>query len=389
MKKLLVSSSLSALLALPAFAAVEVYNGDNGSLDVYGSIRGYVGGAAVNGYNNQGGTYTLGTFNTGGAIMGIQDNSHFGFNFKNENVFAKIEIGANEPGVIKPSLTTNNDSPNSPGLRMFYGGYDTGLGKIVFGKMNTPMIDPGFVSDWLNNNNGGAGFGGVATGKRLIQLQYQVAGLSVAFIEDALGGGRVARNTNGQQNTRFAVSYEVKGEKAPLFKIAYTYKNTANPTATDTNRVKKEAYLAWVGVRPTFGSAFISLLGAYSLNGDLLEQDSRFNAGGYQHTLFTKQDAIRIGGRAELGVNFSSKVGFVVGGGYQLTDAKNATKDKYNAWSVFAQLPYKVSQNFTLNPQVSYYAISHNNYYTPEQANGPRARGVGSLVAGVNLKYDF
>ena len=42
MKKVFVSSALSALLVLPA-AALEVYSGDNATLSVYGAIKGYVG----------------------------------------------------------------------------------------------------------------------------------------------------------------------------------------------------------------------------------------------------------------------------------------------------------------------------------------------------------
>ena len=68
MKKILVSSALSALLVLPA-AALQVYENDGTSLDVYGSIRGYVGMGENAGADNR-----------GNFLFGVQGNSHIGFN---------------------------------------------------------------------------------------------------------------------------------------------------------------------------------------------------------------------------------------------------------------------------------------------------------------------
>ncbi len=194
MKKILVSSALSALLVLPA-AALQVYENDGTSLDVYGSIRGYVGMGENAGYAD----------NRGNFLFGVQGNSHIGFNVSADKFKAKVEFGANEPDNSVPTLTP---------LRFFWGSYNTGLGTILVGKANTPTTDI-FSTGVLNADTALNGFGGLGTSTRRLQLQYNIAGLSLALISDYLGES--IGLSNGQSNgtganttmPRIALSYKI------------------------------------------------------------------------------------------------------------------------------------------------------------------------------------
>lgn len=382
MKKIVVSSALSALLVLPAMA-FEVYNNDDVKVDVYGSIRGYVGYGM--GPSDGGGDKSK-----GGYLIGIQNNSTFGAKFQKDKFKATVEWGASEPGV---------DSGNGTNWRQFWGSYDTGVGTFVFGKINTPTIDNGFTNDFFNNDNGSSGFGGVATGNRRIQLQYNISGVSVALVEDDIGTGRASEH---KESPRIAVSYTIDDDKGkPLFKVAGTYRNYSSESkkmmggGSDSDIAKKSAnaFHIWAGFKPTFGSSFLSVMGHYGMNAHLYgEQLTRKNDGDYGHSsIDVGLDAQRAGVRAEFGTKLSDDVSLIVGAGYQATfggesqKAKtNGQKDGFiNSYSAFVQLPYKINSNFTLAPQIAFYQTADNN---KNSAMPTKETGV---VAAARIRWDF
>ncbi|STP09566.1 hypothetical protein [Helicobacter cinaedi] len=401
MKKIVVSSALSALLVLPAMA-FEVYNNDDTKVDVYGSIRGYVG------YGESGKAGA-----DAGYLIGIQNNSQFGVKFQKDKFKANVEWGAVEDGV--------DGTKQSTGWRQYWGSYTTSAGTFLFGKTNTPTIDNGFTNDFFNNDNGSSGFGGIATGSRKIQIQYNVAGVSLALVEDKVGNGRSAGAKDGQPNQespRIAASYTINDDKGkPTFKVAATYKYY-NSDAIDAYKLAgadtpipsgTSAYHAWVGFKPTFGGSFLSMMAHYGKNGNLYgEQLTRISQGAYQHTTLDVAglDAQRAGARVEFGTKLSEDMSLIIGAGYQatfggkgqekaVTTASGATKDSMiHSYSAFIQLPYKVSSNFTFAPQISYYQTIEGTSGTWKSATQggttPAFSGKETgVIAAARIKWDF
>ncbi|TLD96558.1 porin [Helicobacter jaachi] len=394
MKKILISSALAALMVAPSLG-FEVYNADETKVDVYGSIRGYVGAGSNSSYQGQG--------QDTGYLFGLQDNSQFGVKFSSGKFKANIEFGAVEPSIAGQNQQNNR---NVTSYRQFWGSYTTDFGTFLFGKTNTPTIDNGFTSDWVNNDNGGNGFGFIATGSRKIQFQYLIGGFALALVEDQLAAGRNG-NADGQANQespRIAVAYEIKDEKKkPFFKIAATYKYYNSGNIADGVPAGTNAYHGWVAVKPSFGNMFVSVMAHYGKNGHLYgEQRTNFSVGGYSHQeIAAGLDAQRVGARLEFGVNFTKEIGLVLGGGYTSTSKGSNQKDNTNvaganpagdnsgsisSYSAFIQLPYKVSKNFSFIPQVSYYETKAAKASAQIVNGGDKEAG---LIAGARIRWDF
>lgn len=351
MKKVFVSSALSALLVLPA-AALEVYSGDNATLSVYGAIKGYVG----MGENAQVG------MGPAGFLFGVQNNSNIGFDVVADKFKAKVEFGAieNDPfgtanGAVAP-------------LRYLWGSYDTGLGTILVGKANTPTTDI-FSTGVINNDTALNGFGGLSTATRRLQVQYNVAGLSLALISDYIAE---LASTSSQPNAnssstmpRIALSYTIYNGSNPLFQIAGTYKRfTRESEGNPTIGNPIDAWHISVGTKPTFGNNFVSLFGFYGKNQDVYGETGTFyNNGTWGHSkgITAGRNIKRAGGKAELGIGLSKDATFTIGAGYQETFGEIQGKGKYKSVGVFAQVPYKVNANFTLTPVVGWFQTSGVN----------------------------
>ncbi|WP_334085233.1 hypothetical protein [Helicobacter typhlonius] len=382
MKKILVSSALSALLVLPA-AALQVYENDGTSLDVYGSIRGYVGMGENAGYAD----------NRGNFLFGVQGNSHIGFNVSADKFKAKVEFGAVEP---------DNSVPNLTPLRFFWGSYNTGLGTILVGKANTPTTDI-FSTGVLNTDTALNGFGGLGTSTRRLQLQYNIAGLSLALISDYLGesiGLSNGKDDGTGENTtmpRIALSYTLYGDGgSPLFQVAGTYKRFNSDSAISYNNgtatksgVEKDAWHISVGTKPTFGNNFVSLFAHYGKNQHFYGETGTFyNGGNFSHTgmqvTSADGDVKRSGVKAELGIGLSKDATFTLGAGYQQTFGD--IQGYYNSIGVFAQVPYKVSANFVLTPVVGWFQTAGKDGAKVAAGNIDK---VTSAVGAVRVMWNF
>lgn len=375
MKKIVVSGALSVLLVMPVLG-LEIYNDNDKKVDLYGSIRGYVG---VGHYPSA----PVGQGNTG-YLIGIQNNSTFGVKVQMEKFRANVELGTVEIGV--------DGNSGSTGYRQYWGSYDTGAGVFLFGKTNTPSIDSGFASDWINNDGGSEGNGGIATAKRKIQLQYNIAGVSVALIEDEMGKGR--NGIMGKESPRLAVSYTMNDENGNMFlKVAGTYKYYNSSFIKSDVPKGTDAYHIFLGVKPTFGKQFVSIMMHYGKNGHLYgEQMTTYSTGSY--TLSNIDNSIglnaqRAGLRLEFGTKITDDLSFVFGGGYQATfdgqNQKDHNSGVINNYSTFIQLPYKANKNFTFAPQVSFYETSGK-----KGSNLINSKQNGSgLIAGARIRWDF
>ena len=375
MKKVFVSSALSALLVLPA-AALEVYSGDNATLSVYGAIKGYVG----MGENAQVG------MGPAGFLFGVQNNSNIGFDVVADKFKAKVEFGAieNDPfgtanGAVAP-------------LRYLWGSYDTGLGTILVGKANTPTTDI-FSTGVINNDTALNGFGGLSTATRRLQVQYNVAGLSLALISDYIAE---LASTSSQPNAnssstmpRIALSYTIYNGSNPLFQIAGTYKRFTRESEGNPTGNPIDAWHISVGTKPTFGNNFVSLFGFYGKNQDVYGETGTFyNNGTWGHskgiTGTAGRNIKRAGGKAELGIGLSKDATFTIGAGYQETFGE--IQGKYKSVGVFAQVPYKVNANFTLTPVVGWFQTSGVN---GSSIAGSVENKVTSVVAAGRVMWSF
>ncbi|MGX2984557.1 hypothetical protein ACWIWK_03640 [Helicobacter sp. 23-1048] len=399
MKKIAVSSALCALLALPSVGlGMKVYDSDDKSLDFYGSIRGFVGGGAPVGTDMltssssvDNGAFTSGIQSIPGSgygsyLAGLQNNTHFGFNFKSGKVSGKIEVGMREGGALGSS------DGKDAGFRYFYGTYDfDGAGKLSFGKIGTISAEGGFTSDFNNNNSAGQGFGSVAAASRHLQLQYQISSFTIQLIQDnnnGIGDGWTFAPIGYSATPRVAIGWTPKIENLKL-KVAGTIKKYAGRDFAATSAT---AWHIFAGVRPTFGSSYLSFVINYGINGHLYgEQATNASSGQYGYNNLNAAaglDAKRFGAHLEYGLGLGSTTKLIIGAGYQLTyggvgqseTSTNNIRD-INAAKVFIQLPIKPSKEFTFAPQISYMDTAVTTTTGTSHISG--------AVGMVRLMYDF
>ena len=394
MKKIALSSALAALVALPALG-IEVYNNEekDASVEIYGSLRGFVGGGgAVDGTPKD----------TGNFLIGFQTNSNFGIDTKYGKFFSKIEFGLSEGGFLGSPAGKNG---NYPGLRKVYGSYDFGsAGKLTFGKLDTPSVEGGFQTDFNHNDAGGNGFGSVTTGSRKLQVQYAHSGVTVAIIADEAkeGNSYSTAYTQNYSNTRLeyapriAFSYESKlGEKGKL-KIAATYKYYANGTSAG-GATHKDIHAGHILVGAKIGLGGESTLSTffnYGINGDLYnEQQTAYSAGRYGYSTYNDAGlwAQRAGLLVEYGTKLNDTLSLAAGAGYQATfngDGQRGTTlnnglQSIHGYKFYVNAPISVAKGFTIVPQLAFYdTIKTGNH-------GFKTSHQSALLGLVRLKYDF
>lgn len=396
MKKLALSGALAAIVAIPALG-IEVYSNEEkgASVELYGSLRGFVGGGGITSDRPANST------NDGSYIIGFQNNSHFGINSKYGKLFTKVEFGLREQGIL--------GTASGPGLRKVFGTYDFGSGgKLTFGKIDTPTIEGGFQSDFNNNDAGGNGFGSVTTGSRKLQIQYSNSGATIAIIHDDGANNDASLATGGSafvgaghsRIPRIALSYESKiGEKGK-FKVAATYKYfdradnglPATWLAGHTGDVHAGHLL--VGAKVPFGNAYLSTIFTYGINGHTYgEQTTAASLGGYGYNLDLAGalglNAQRAGLLLEGGAKINDTISLAAGVGYQATfngenqrGNERSRAQATHSYKIYANLPINVAKGFQVVPQLGFYD-------TIQTARGGYTAHQSALVGLVRLKYDF
>lgn len=360
MKKVLLTL-IAVLMAVPAFA-IEVYNnGEDTSVDIYGTVRGYVGyGHAFNANEND------------NFLYGVQNNSRVGVKLKVGNFSGQVELGANEQTVLVVSAS------NAVGLRQAWGAYSFGnAGTLLAGKTDTPTSMSGFSSDIMDTDGGLNGFGGTTTSTRRFQIAYQVMGLNIAIIENDM-----------RVNSSTFDNYKDGGEVIPRIAISYTYKNPSlmakvgatysalngsltSPTDPDTRWTTIHAFGIVAGVKPTFldGRMWLSIMARFGMNEHLYnEAKTVANNGSQGHSAFgwaptivnndgTVYNVTRLSAVVELGYKANDYIAAILGAGYQYTTLDtSAFPNDINSYAVYLQAPYTVSKNFALIPQLSWFS---------------------------------
>lgn len=357
MKKVLLTL-IAVLMAVPAFA-IEVYNNGENAVDIYGTLRGYIGyGHGVDGVSDT----TDDNF-----LYGIQGNSRIGVRLKVGNFSGQVELGA-----VETTLYGRSEGSNV-GLRQAWGAYSFGnAGALLAGKTDTPTAMGGFISDIMDTDGGLNGFGGSTTGSRRFQIQYNVAGLSIALIENdmAYGPGVSDGYTDGGETIpRLGLSYTYKNPSL-LVKVAATYSalnGTINAPVSDTRWATVHAFGVALGLKPTFmdGKMWLSVLARYGMNEELYgEAKTVYNGGLMAHSSISNYNYVgvadgtvdnvqRAAVALELGYNVNDMIAVIVGGGYQHSMIDALTYD-VGSYAVFLQAPIKISGNFALIPQFTY-----------------------------------
>ena len=354
MKKVLLTL-IAVLMAVPAFA-IEVYNNGENAVDIYGTLRGYIGyGHGVDGVSDT----TDDNF-----LYGIQGNSRIGVRLKVGNFSGQVELGAVEATLYGHSTGSN------VGLRQAWGAYSFGnAGALLAGKTDTPTAMGGFISDIMDTDGGLNGFGGSTTGSRRFQIQYNVAGLSIALIENDMAYGPGDGYTDGGETIpRLGLSYTYKNPSL-LVKVAATYSalnGTINAPVSDTRWATVHAFGVALGLKPTFmdGKMWLSVLARYGMNEELYgEAKTVYNGGLMAHSSIGDYVGVQADGTVdnvqraavalELGYNVNDMIAVIVGGGYQHSMIDALTYD-VGSYAVFLQAPIKISGNFALIPQFTY-----------------------------------
>lgn len=362
MKKVLLTL-IAVLMAVPAFA-IEVYNNGENAVDIYGTLRGYIGyGHGVDGVSDT----TDDNF-----LYGIQGNSRIGVRLKVGNFSGQVELGAVEDTLYGRSTESNVSNVRNVGLRQAWGAYSFGnAGALLAGKTDTPTAMGGFISDIMDTDGGLNGFGGSTTGSRRFQIQYNVAGLSIALIENDMAyshGVSYGYTDGGETIPRLGLSYTYKNPSL-LVKVAATYSalnGTINAPVSDTRWATVHAFGVALGLKPTFmdGKMWLSVLARYGMNEELYgEAKTVYNGGLMAHSSISNYVGVQVDGTVdnvqraavalELGYNVNDMIAVIVGGGYQHSMIDALTYD-VGSYAVFLQAPIKISGNFALIPQFTY-----------------------------------
>lgn len=386
MKKVLLTLA-AVLMAVPAFA-IEVYNnGEDTSVEIYGTARGYVG------YGHSTMDDSVDTSATDDFLYGLQGNSRIGTKFKIGNFAGQVELGANE------NTLTFGQGKVGVGLRQAWGSYTFGnAGTFVAGKTDTPTSMSGFSSDIMDTDGGLNGFGGNSTSNRRFQMAYRVMGLDIAIIENDMSankgnvGGVYQSGIDGNNNPIYSNIFADGGEYIPRLAIAYTYKGAnlmAKIGATysalngrlqgpltdpDTRWTTIHAFGVVAGVKPTFmdGKLWLAIQARYGMNEEFYgEAKTVYNGGAFGHTSVgtitsvdsegTVYNTSRVNVGLELGYKVTEAFSAILGGGYQLTMNEVSGFENINSYGAYVQIPYAVSKNFSLIPQISYFGTSQGD----------------------------
>lgn len=373
MKKVLLTLA-AVLMAVPAFA-IEVYNnGEDTSVEIYGTARGYVG------YGHSATDDGVNVPDNDNFLYGLQGNSRIGTKFKVGNFAGQVELGANE------NTLNFGQGKVGVGLRQVWGSYTFGnAGTFVAGKTDTPTSMSGFSSDIMDTDGGLKGFGGNSTSNRRFQMAYRVMGLDIAIIEDEMSSS--AANINGFTDNanayipRLAIAYTYKGANL-MAKIGATYSalngTITTPTNADTRWTTIHAFGIVAGVKPTFmdGKLWLAIQARYGMNEELYGEAGTYeNLGAFGHTAYgnnlmtvdgdgTVNNTSRVNVGLELGYKVTEAFSAILGGGYQLTMNDAAGFQNINSYGAYLQIPYAVSKNFSLIPQISYFGTEQTNHKT-------------------------
>lgn len=395
MRKIIISV-LFVLMNLPAYAAVTLLENETGKVELYGTIRGYIGYDMS--YTNYEGTKDVYQEE---LMYGLQTNSRIGVNFSINNFFGTAEIGAREKTFL-------NSTAEAIGFRWFFAGYKFGnAGSILFGKTDTPSSIGGYNNDIFNIDGGANGFGGIMTGNRRIQLMYKTPinlDISLVTLGDMAVSDANKIEVTGGEIPRLSLGYNYSNEKLSLKAVA-SYGAAAGKSLENASASALiNAFHVGFAIKPVFNKFYLSLITHYGMNADIYNEQATYGLGNrsssytFGSNLFTAQvnsdgsinNVSRFGINLEMGYQINEIVSIIVSGGYQMTMMDEQMDfngygftDFVNSYSAFLQVPFKLSGNFSIITQVGWYSNS------AEVNNGSAFYEESALLAGAQVRYSF
>lgn len=357
MKKVIIGSLLAGLVSLNA---LEVYKDEKTTLNLNGSIRGYIG------YGNS----VLDASRASQFMFGVQGNSRVGFSLKSGGFYGNILVGLDEKTLL-------NGQSNVPGFRWIYAGYDFDGIKFQIGKMDTVSSMSGFSSNIWNTDTGSVGFGGYSVGTRRLGAQLWLPfGLGIGISENDSG-----KTTRMSQIPRFGLTYVFKNDNVNL-KVSATYLNTHYYT---------HAAAISVGAKYKMSDFYVSGILSYGLNADLIDElqigtgidpTKNLHRSTTNMLITSKEISTNIAAALlEFGYNINDSFGLTLGAGYQNANAAKV-KSSTQSYGAYFQAPYKINKYVQIIPQIGYYGASI-------KTNGAAAKRNGGILAFAQTRVSF
>lgn len=361
----------------------------------YGSIRNHLGYYSQD--ENFSGGVTRGldetiaatdTSDDAGTVLNLSAQSRFG---------AKAVASDQLYGVMELGLGTANTTY----LRLLYGSWNFGPGKLIVGKNYTPATFLGYSS--MDGDVGASGdanllVSGLPFISRQPLIELQLGTFELALIQHNSGAGWDAIGVLPPYSDpdfnipRIEAAYVFRTPVVAIRPVAafQTYDVTLDATGEDKSVT---SYMGGLGVSLTLGPAYIKATGAYYQNpmnyGNInFVVESTYQYASIDFTNPTDlEDATMITGTFVVGAKITPMLG--VEGGFVYTKAE---RDNVNAagetgeetgYLYYLQAPLKLAKGVTIIPEIGYLDRGDNEV-------GPLSADLGTQsYFDVNFRIDF
>jgi hypothetical protein len=292
-------------------------------VDLYGSARMWTywvdkdEEASSTGYDDDDLLWKLGPF------------SRFGANFKSDKITGKFELDARDTGKSASSVGDMR-------LRLLYGEYDFGAGKLLVGQ-NWPLTD--WAVSMIQITGGGIQpYGGMGVGiARKPQIRLTVGDLKLAFLTPNTSTKYAGQTDTDTTLPQIEARYTFKlGDSS--FDILGAYQTMKYVDALDSDETVN-SYIVGARGKFNFGPAYLNLTGKYQVNG-----------GNYGMSDAARTSAMLEDGRLE----------------------------DNTAWGFAAVLGYKVNDMFTIETTYGY--INSEEDVSGDYEDEAQAYGVTAMI---------
>jgi hypothetical protein len=279
---------------------------------------------------------------------GLQTNSRIGAKVKvSDELTGRFEYGASD------------DTAN---IRLLYGEWNFGAGKLLVGKDYVPM-NLGGSNQVYGDDSDLEGFGGEMFGSRHAQIKLTFGDFQIAFIENDKNYYAGAGETDADVDViipMIQLQYALSGDNWKVTMVGgYQTFDVDNGTVDDD-------ITSWglgVDATATFGAFYVSgqVNGGTNVGNlwliDVTGLDTDTNAIGAGYAMVNGNDIIdndAIGGRICLGYTFNEMFAVEIGYGYQQTeyDEDVSGTDEYESQSYYINFPITLAPGVVVTPEI-------------------------------------
>ena len=277
----------------------------------------------------------------------------------NARIGAKVKVSDELTGRFEYGASDGNAN-----VRLLYGEWDFGAGKLLVGKDYVPMYLPG-SNQVVSNDNDLSGWGEV-DGSRQAQIKLTFGGFQIAFVENNTNyyGGIFDDEIEDPDDL---VSDGYVDVVMPMIQAqyAYTYDNWVFTLAggyqtfdVDNGTIDDDvtSYGLGLDVAVTFGAFSITGQANYGTNvGNIYNIDVSSIALGAGYALVTDDEVIdndAFGGRIAIAYTFNEMFGVEIGYGYQATEFDDDAFDKDEVQSYYIQFPITLAPGVHVVPEI-------------------------------------